>query len=385
MTHSSPTNMTYNPPPLPDYLSRNHSLSVIVGVPTDEQVEAIHDVIRAVNSMSAVPALYDRKLSTKLAQHLFAVQLGKFVYDEHFYILNNGPAVYRNEYPSNIFPVENTYTPPSIPSHIPIALEPIVGAPSDGDLESAHGAVRTLENLANSPFFDSALSAKLSQHLFNLQFARYIQDSNQGHFNQERSNPSAPARANEDRRSNVATNPSTNMADHQASQDTAPGEPGSGIPVTSQVTPPNPVQVEHTSSPRPNDGLSQLYTAQQETNRLLNANEERLKVIGQTLHSIHFSANRTGIVGGYRAYYTINDKGELPSMHHLDDVYGNSHCTLNRNITTTELVAYLKFYSIGTELIDEETGTLKPDKEADAKKLLAYFLYYGSPPASGSV
>ncbi|CAE7184360.1 unnamed protein product [Rhizoctonia solani] len=343
MTRSSPTNMTYNPPPLPDYLSRNHSLSVIVGVPTDEQVEAIHGAIRAVNSMSA--------------------------------------AVYRNEYPSNIFPVENTYTPPSIPSHIPIALESIVGAPSDGELESAHDAFRTLENLANSPFFDSALSAKLSQHLFNLQFARYIQDSNQGHFNQERPHPSSRARANED----VATNQSANITGHQAPQDTAPAEPGSGIPMTSQVTPPNPVQVEPTSSPRPNDGLGQLYTALQETNRLVSASEERLKVIGQTLYSIHSSANRVFDNDWRGSRQTINNKGELPLMHHLEDIYSNRAYVLNRDITITELVAYLKFYSIGTELIDEETGTLKPDKEADAKKLLAYYLYHGRPPASGSV
>ncbi|KAF8684164.1 hypothetical protein RHS04_01582 [Rhizoctonia solani] len=61
------------------------------------------------------------------------------------------------------------YDPPSIPSHLPIRLEPVIGAPSDEEIELAHNAVRTLENLANSPFFDSALSAKMSQHLFNIQ------------------------------------------------------------------------------------------------------------------------------------------------------------------------------------------------------------------------
>ncbi|CAE6441380.1 unnamed protein product [Rhizoctonia solani] len=150
------TEMTYAPPPLPDYLLRNHTLNVIVGVPTDEEVKSIHDVIRAINGMSAVPALYDHKLSTQLAQYLFTIQM----------------AVYRNEYPSSVFPVENTYTPPSIPSQIPISLEPVVGAPSDEELETAHSAVRTLENLVNSPFFDSTLSTKLSQHLFNIQFGK---------------------------------------------------------------------------------------------------------------------------------------------------------------------------------------------------------------------
>ncbi|CCO36787.1 hypothetical protein BN14_10931 [Rhizoctonia solani AG-1 IB] len=67
-------NMVYNPPPLPEYISRNHNLNVIVGVPKEEEVKAIHDAIRAVN----IPALYDHKLSTQLAQYLFTVQMGGF-------------------------------------------------------------------------------------------------------------------------------------------------------------------------------------------------------------------------------------------------------------------------------------------------------------------
>ncbi|CAE6523343.1 unnamed protein product [Rhizoctonia solani] len=152
--------MTYSPPPLPDYLARNHTLEVITGVPTDEQVRSIHDTIRSVNSVSNVPALYDSQLSTQLAQYLFTVQM----------------AVYRNEYLLNVFPGENTYTPPPIPSHIPISLEPVVGAPSDEELDAAHSAVRTLENLANSPFFDSGLNIKLSQHVFNIQFGGWYFD-----------------------------------------------------------------------------------------------------------------------------------------------------------------------------------------------------------------
>ncbi|CAE6431817.1 unnamed protein product [Rhizoctonia solani] len=147
-------NMTCTPPPLPNHLARIHTLEVFIGVPTDGQVKAIHDTIRAVNSVSNVPTLYDSELPNQLAQYLFTIQM----------------AVYRNAYPLNTLPGENTYTPPSVPSHIPISLEPVVGVSSDEELESAHGAARTLENLANSPFFDSAFSAKLSQHLFNIQF-----------------------------------------------------------------------------------------------------------------------------------------------------------------------------------------------------------------------
>ncbi|CAE7220207.1 unnamed protein product [Rhizoctonia solani] len=155
-------------------------------------------------------------------------------------------AVYRDEYPSNIFLGENTYVPPSVPSHIPISLEPVIGSPSDGELESVHDAVRTLEGLAHSPFYDTTFGMRLSQHLFNLQFARYIQDSNQGHFTQRSENtesfrtnenqppisgsPSAPNislpfQDNKNEPPVVTRNPPPETVAHQESQGTGSTEP----------------------------------------------------------------------------------------------------------------------------------------------------------------
>ncbi|GAB1524487.1 hypothetical protein RhiTH_007641 [Rhizoctonia solani] len=162
---SSPTNCnTYTPPPIPEYLSRSHILNTIVGVPTDEEVEAIHNAIRALNIVSAVPTLYDSKLSTQLSQYLFTVQMGKFFYYEY------------------IFPGENTYDPPSIPSHLSIRLEPVIGAPSDEEIELAHNGVRTLENLANTW---RARSLFKTDRMLKWLSARFIQDSNRGQFAQK--------------------------------------------------------------------------------------------------------------------------------------------------------------------------------------------------------
>ncbi|CAE7091089.1 unnamed protein product [Rhizoctonia solani] len=363
-TNSSVNDMTYSPPPLPEYLSRSHNLGIIVGVPTDEEVKAIHDTIRAVNSVSNFPALYDHKLSTQLAQYLFTVQM----------------AVYRNEYPSSIFPVENTYTPPTVPSHIPIPLEPIVGAPTDGELESAHGVVRAMDNLANSPFFDSALSVKLSQHLFNIQFARYIQDSNQGHFTQKPANFPASSQQNENEPPIVTPNIPSDSVDQAVPQDAGSTGLGSTAPAPAQAAfsgntaAPTPISQSNNDMDRL--GLAHFDQRLEETNQLL-------KTISRTLFSTHFNVQRGyGAGGRYHSYLTMNNKGELPSVRNLPIVIPGSSSTLQGAITKQALADYLNFYDIGTDLIEEDTGDIKADRDADAQKVLAHYLWFGHPPAS---
>ncbi|CAE6434143.1 unnamed protein product [Rhizoctonia solani] len=351
--------MTYSPPLLPDYLSKTHDLRVIVGVPTDDEVKAIHDTIRAVSSVSNFPALYDHKLSTQLAQYLFAVQM----------------AVYRNDYPTSLFPVENTYTPPSVPSHIPITLEPVVGAPSDEELESAHRVARALENLANSPFFDSTLSVKLSQHLFNIQFARYIQESNQGHFTRTHKNP-LPQKHENNPPINVS-HLSPDTMGQQEPRDEKPTEPGSNRPIASQVALVGDMGPEPTST-RLSEKTNNLCVAH--AGPQLEEIHEQLKVIGRTLLGTYSVVHRWNGCGD--SYRTMNGKGELPWMQHLPYIYSSSSSSLSSPITDKDLVDYLKFYGVGTNLIEEGASTLKPDKKEDAQRLLASYLIHGYLPAS---
>ncbi|CAE6468428.1 unnamed protein product [Rhizoctonia solani] len=156
----------YTPPTLPIHLSSVYDLKPIVGHPTDEQVKAIHAVIGAVDAGSRVPNLYGPDLSLQLSQHLFSVQM----------------AVYRRKFPVNVFPGDNTYSPPLLPTYVPVELEPVAGAPSKEQLRAAQHAMRAVESLGNGPLFDSDLNVQLSQHVFNLQFAQYIQDSTLGEF-----------------------------------------------------------------------------------------------------------------------------------------------------------------------------------------------------------
>ncbi|CEL53409.1 hypothetical protein RSOLAG1IB_11341 [Rhizoctonia solani AG-1 IB] len=157
---------TYTPPELPNHLASVYDLKPIVGCPCDEEVKMIHAAIRAVNIEAQVPHLYNPELSLQLSQHLFSVQM----------------AIYRKAYPSSLFPADNVYTPPSLPVHISAKLEPVVGTPSNEQLKAAQNAIRISESLGISPLFDPDLNMQLSQHLFNLQFARYIQDSSSGQF-----------------------------------------------------------------------------------------------------------------------------------------------------------------------------------------------------------
>ncbi|KAF8598002.1 hypothetical protein BDV93DRAFT_512902 [Ceratobasidium sp. AG-I] len=104
------------------------------------------------------------------------------------------------------------YTPPELPSYLLHAFElkPVVGIASDDEVKMIHAVIRAVENvskgrttrirrllylhtsksrsqrsqnLANVPsMFNPDLSMSLSQHLFNVHFARHIQHSTEGHY-----------------------------------------------------------------------------------------------------------------------------------------------------------------------------------------------------------
>ncbi|CUA74787.1 hypothetical protein RSOLAG22IIIB_11478 [Rhizoctonia solani] len=286
-------------------------------------------------------------------------------------------AVYRNDYPTSLFPVENTYTPPPVPLHIPITLEPVVGAPSDEELESAHRVARALENLANSPFFDSALSVKLSQHLFNIQFARYIQDSNQGHFTRTHENPLPQQHENNPPIN--ASSLSSDITGQQEPRDEKPTKPGSSRRTVPHLALVGEVEPEPTSTPSSNkpDNLCATHAGPQ-----LEEIHKQLKIISRTLLGTHSTVHRRSGSSSSDSYKLMNDKGELPWVQHLPEIYTSTPRAFSPSITDKVLVGYLRFYDVGTNLIEEGTGNLKPDKKEDAQSLLAYYLYHGHPPVS---
>ncbi|EUC58349.1 laminin domain protein, putative [Rhizoctonia solani AG-3 Rhs1AP] len=147
------------PPELPTYLKNVHDLKPIIGVPSNDELIRIHDVVHAANRASGVPGMHDSGLLMKLADHLFSAQM----------------AQYRSRYSLVTFPSNATYTPPALPSLISANLEPISGSPSDEEIIKVQDAVQSYQCLRRYPsMFDAHVNMELSQHLFDIQMARHM-------------------------------------------------------------------------------------------------------------------------------------------------------------------------------------------------------------------
>ncbi|CAE6439328.1 unnamed protein product [Rhizoctonia solani] len=322
------------PPQLPTYLSEMHNLKRIVGKPTGEDVKAIHAVIRTQNTMAHLPNFHNPDLSMQLSQHLFGAQL----------------AVYRSNYSMNLLPGEtNIYTPPALPSHVPGTLHEIIGAPSDEEIKSAQGVVRSLENLANSPhLFDADLSMQLSQHMFNIQFARYMHDSSQGNFITETD----------------SGEPSPEVL--QSSQE-APGEHQ-----TSPKVHRNPELGESGNLCRTNKLMTEIRDTLKNMNRVSIASQNSL-ARGLNSSSWHECGYDLG------AHTLVNENGELPEAHNLPSFQQERSYTRSflpaRALTEDALAQYLRFYNMGDEVLEEgQLSKIKPGMIEDAKNLLAQYV-----------
>ncbi|CCO37388.1 hypothetical protein BN14_11544 [Rhizoctonia solani AG-1 IB] len=151
------------PPDLPPYLKNVCDLKPIVGVPRGDELIGIHAVIQAAARASTIPGMHDPGLFTQLGDHLFSAQM----------------AVYRSKYTSLLFPSDATYTPPALPAHVSVKLDPISCAPTDEQVTQVHEAIRSYQKFSEIPsMFEPRVHADLSQHLFDIQMARYmIQES----------------------------------------------------------------------------------------------------------------------------------------------------------------------------------------------------------------
>ncbi|KAH7335862.1 hypothetical protein B0J17DRAFT_56767 [Rhizoctonia solani] len=125
------------PPELPTYLKNVYDLKPVVGIPEDEEVIGIHAVLQAARKASETR--------------------------------------YRSKYSLITFPSDATYAPPVLPVHMAVNLDPICGAPSDEEIMKVHDAAQTYQEFRRFPaMFDARVHMELSQHLFDIQMARYM-------------------------------------------------------------------------------------------------------------------------------------------------------------------------------------------------------------------
>ncbi|CAE6469050.1 unnamed protein product [Rhizoctonia solani] len=158
-----PAGQVCHPPELPVYLKQICDLKPVVGVPKDDEVIGIHSVVLAANKVSGVQGMHDSRLFMKLSDHLFSIQMAK----------------YRSKYSLITFPSDATYTPPTLPAHVSVQLEPVVGAPSDEDITKVQDAVRVYQHFSTvvPSMFDPRVNMELSQHLFDIQMARHMRNA----------------------------------------------------------------------------------------------------------------------------------------------------------------------------------------------------------------
>ncbi|CAE6423543.1 unnamed protein product [Rhizoctonia solani] len=161
---SYPRNWVLSPPELPLYLKKVYELKPIVEVPSDEEVVGIHAVIRVANQVVDVQDVGDPKLLAQLSEHLFGVQMAKYQSKQQGVNLES-----------------TVFTPPTLPAHLSIQLEPVAGAPSEEEVVKVQTAIRSYQQYANSSMFDPRVDMELSQHLFDIQMARYTQRARQGY------------------------------------------------------------------------------------------------------------------------------------------------------------------------------------------------------------
>ncbi|KDN47199.1 hypothetical protein RSAG8_03678, partial [Rhizoctonia solani AG-8 WAC10335] len=323
------------PPRLPDYRSAAYNLEPIVGKPADEDVQTIHAVVRALNGVAHVPTLYNPDLSMKLSQHLFGVQM----------------AIYRAKYSGALLPGDmSVYIPPALPSHIPGTLNQVAGAPSDEEIKLAQSALRSAENLAISPqLFDANLSMRLSQHVFNLQFARYMHDSAAGRFvsetEPEEHRPVVPQTTQEAREYPIVAHELPNLHNE--------GRNISTIPEVEQAPqePSDIAQLGETMVKAIKEATSETKDVLENMNRVLTLIKRDQSTVGCTERYYHVFKNPLNQQGVAASEYG------LPQLRYeyTDDGY-RYHLWMNNG----HIAGYLRFFGIGADLIQAQLGVTRP-------------------------
>ncbi|CAE6362900.1 unnamed protein product [Rhizoctonia solani] len=348
-------NVVSSPPDLPPYLKNIHDLKPIIGPPTDDELLAIHAVIRAAQNASNIPGMYDSVLSMKLAEHVFAAQMAR----------------YRSKYSLGIFREKIVFTPPVLPEHVPVKLQSITEAPTDEDLTKVHSALRAYEQFSNVPsMFDPQVSMELSQHMFELQMARYMQHISQTPLSLQPTDPPRPA-------SSVSSlRQQTPAPDQATEEETSGGSPT--INVGTGAKTPTPLSREPETNLFAPDPI--VRSALQDSNHLVERLGETMDNISKVLANIQHSLVR-GLKSGrqhcedYQTDALTNKKGELPVMCGLPALrFQWKGSWIMADMSDAQLAKYLKFYDIGDYLIDDgELPTIKGGMTAAAHDLLWWY------------
>ncbi|CAE6435838.1 unnamed protein product [Rhizoctonia solani] len=405
-----PSQVCY-PPVLPTYLKNVYDLQPIVGLPSNDEVVGIHTIIQAATKVSSVPGMHDSDLFMKLADHLFSAQM----------------LVYRSKYTNLLFPTDVTYTPPVLPAHVPVNLEPVSCAPSDEEVTKVQDAIRTYQKYSEIPsMFEPRVSAELSQHFFDIQMARYMSRAAQRQpiivpqeITQPRNSTGITTDIGNDHASNDGTGAGV-IESHQlqntvirdvlersnqlAERSNQLIERSNEIAErTNQLMdrPDQPVEQSSRSTGQPspdnrpgrfNEPLGRLNQYLERSNQLAEEFKAPVEQIGDALKTINkvLVEIQHAIVRSCKGNSTdairslVNEEGDLPTestwLWFLSDNDNKLDLRVGQEIsswfiTDDQIVYYLQFYGIeGDFFADEEKTTLLVGKKNEARKKLGRYL-----------
>ncbi|CAE6531132.1 unnamed protein product [Rhizoctonia solani] len=347
-----------SPPDLPPYLRNIHDLKPITGPPTDDELLAIQAVVRAAHNASNIPGMYDASLSMKLAEYMFSVQMARF----------------RSKHSLRIFREKIAFVPPTLPEHVPVKLESVTESPSDDQLTKVHSAIRAYEQFSNVPsMFDPRVSMMLSQHMFELQMARYIQHVSQTPLALQ---PIEPARPPTRPPSSVVSERQETATPKTAEEGSSVGSPTINAGTGAKTPTPSAQEQETTRLVRD----PELSSTLQESNHLVERLGETMDNISKVLVGIQHSLIR-GLKSGrehcedYQTDALTNKRGELPVMCGLPALrFKWKGSWIMADMSDAQLARYLQFYDIGSYLIDDgELPTIKGGMTAAAHDLLWWY------------
>ncbi|KAL5632040.1 hypothetical protein ACGC1H_000161 [Rhizoctonia solani] len=404
-----PIGQVYSPPELPTYLKSVHDLKPIVGVPKDDEVIQIHAVIRVANQAVNIPGMYDPILFSQLEEHLFDVQMAK----------------YWSKHPYSTFPTNTIYTPPALPAHVSVNLEPVSGAPSNEEIIKVQNAIRSYQQFSNIPsLFNPEVNMDLSQHLFDIQMASYMQRASQtlsSRVTYDTAGPSG-ARATETANSIARVAADTNNAGYgddvvetyQASQpgdlcdvmeraNSLMGHANLIMERSNQLVERSNQLIAQSNTPsdQPKQLTERLIQLLERSNEIAEQSNRPVEQLGEVLRRINkvLVGIQHAIVRNHKGNTTdaidclVNEKGETPAISEtvcrwtfraFSAMYMNEKlripvsiggATQNAYIPNQWLGEFLSFYGIGEDLRKDKGGFLLKDGNEDVarRRLSNYF------------
>ncbi|KAG8732508.1 hypothetical protein FRC11_013127 [Ceratobasidium sp. 423] len=275
------------------------------------------------------------------------------------------------------------YDPPVLPNYIPVELKSVTGPPSNEEIASVHTALRISESFVNVPsIFDSDAHIQLSQHLFDLQFARHVERSIVKRFtsaipaphNQTTSHPSPDDTSASNR---PAVQVPSDATLQETTESTETQSPALEQPNPSIEAPSHPNPNESNEIRRNNELMVEIRDTLQRMNRVLVGTQNSL-ARGFNSSAIRSAYYSNGISHDLGAHSLINDYGEVPETYNLPTFKaGTYHVEFAINDLTENILArYLRFYNMGEELIEEgEELKIKSGMIDNARNLLSVRLF----------